>query len=296
MDKKQLIRYNYPMDSRMILAQVLGNFKEKVGVIKHCNSSQLADILHDIQGLPLTYEDVSKTKVADLVLEALKTNKVSVEFLYSLVNQVVVNQTTFQVGSPIPSKVLIKKVFEQNSVKKDHKFLKFFLKKLQYCFYSEPFVSFIESEFREIATAIKFYKNGQDWYLKNLEEINLSSIDQIERAFFMTNRMELLKSPTFKEKYLKITHEKLNKMPNAQVVEYYTSRRLKLYSFFDEEETQELYHRGEFLQEIKAYLDTRPHVLSKQQSKLIRKMSIHAGKKLSLREAQLLNNQLQRKK
>jgi hypothetical protein len=44
-----------------------------------------------------------------------------------------------------------------------------------------------------------------------------------------------------------------------------------------------------------AVLASKPHIISAAQSKLIRKMSIHAGKKLSLREAQLLSNKLKEK-
>jgi hypothetical protein len=48
--------------------------------------------------------------------------------------------------------------------------------------------------------------------------------------------------------------------------------------------------------EVKNILKTREHVNSSAQSKLIRKMSIHSGKKLTLKEAQLLSNRLKDKK
>ena len=49
-------------------------------------------------------------------------------------------------------------------------------------------------------------------------------------------------------------------------------------------------------QELKDILKEREHVLSPGQSKLVRKMSIHAGKKLTLQEAQMLANSLEKKK
>lgn len=45
-----------------------------------------------------------------------------------------------------------------------------------------------------------------------------------------------------------------------------------------------------FLDEIKAELALREHVMTPAQSKLVRKMSKKAGEKLTLKEAQLLNN------
>jgi hypothetical protein len=46
---------------------------------------------------------------------------------------------------------------------------------------------------------------------------------------------------------------------------------------------------------IKEILRTREHVLTSAQSKLVRKMSSHAGKKLTLKESQTLSNNLKRK-
>lgn len=48
-------------------------------------------------------------------------------------------------------------------------------------------------------------------------------------------------------------------------------------------------------EKIQTVLKNKEHVLKPSQSRLIRKMSIHAGKKLSLQAAQLLNNKLKKK-
>lgn len=45
---------------------------------------------------------------------------------------------------------------------------------------------------------------------------------------------------------------------------------------------------------IREILKTREHVLNKSESKLIRKMSIHAGQKLSLKEAKALSKKVKR--
>ena len=51
----------------------------------------------------------------------------------------------------------------------------------------------------------------------------------------------------------------------------------------------------EKVEDVKVAMETKGHVLSSAQSRLIRKMSIHAGEKLTLREAQLLANKLKKK-
>jgi hypothetical protein len=54
-------------------------------------------------------------------------------------------------------------------------------------------------------------------------------------------------------------------------------------------------HCGQDDEDIKNELESKEHVLSSAQSRLIRKMSIHAGKKLTLRDAQILDNSLRKK-
>jgi hypothetical protein len=76
----------------------------------------------------------------------------------------------------------------------------------------------------------------------------------------------------------------LEKMPTKQL----KKKMLSVYSPGD-------YDDFDTKKEIKNILNQREHVLSSAQSKLVRKMSIHAGKKLTLKEAQLLFNRLNKK-
>ena len=62
--------------------------------------------------------------------------------------------------------------------------------------------------------------------------------------------------------------------------------------FYDNDGGEEESSNQEVIQKV---LKTKEHVLKPSQSRLIRKMSIHAGKKLSLQEAQSLNNKLKKK-
>ena len=84
----------------------------------------------------------------------------------------------------------------------------------------------------------------------------------------------------------------LEDLSTRELKDLYKSARANGYSYYEEEDSSSLEYRNK----LKALLSSREHVPSAAQSKLIRKMSIHAGKKLTLQEAQLLANQLKKTK
>ncbi len=90
----------------------------------------------------------------------------------------------------------------------------------------------------------------------------------------------------------------IQKTPTKELLSLYKSLAYNLspsYCSQDEQEWIEYDKEQKLVAAIKEELNTREHVLKPSQSKMIRKMSIHAGEKLTLEEAQLLYNKLARK-
>jgi hypothetical protein len=90
----------------------------------------------------------------------------------------------------------------------------------------------------------------------------------------------------------KFLTEKISAFATKDLLIFHKGERFKSRYLYDgDNEISDL-----FVQLVAAELPRKEHVIKPSQAKLIRQMSIHAGKKLTLREAQLLDNQLKKKK
>ena len=94
-------------------------------------------------------------------------------------------------------------------------------------------------------------------------------------------------NPQRKDACVKSTKRSIEELSTRELLAYLKKNRLKFWRSYDENPSPDL-------SKVKGLLAGRDHVLKPGQSRLVRKMSIHAGKKLSLREAQLLEKRLKK--
>jgi hypothetical protein len=286
------------------LAVILGNNKDKFQALEFMNDDQIKRVLEDLfsRANPLVFYDV-ECEAKELGLPEFKTSRSKKVELIKAEGIFLVNKLIELKKMPTTYGLTVLKQLE--TIKDDWEPWwrkvagKWVVKNLLKIKGAEIYLSKqIIDQFAKqnnFPDIFKVHKNlftkYQGEFLAKLKQTK--NLAQLQMA--LENLLGLIDQETkkqFSPHLSKFFHERIKTLKTKELLIFHKGARFS--SRYLEDGANEVHDL--LFELITKELPLREHVLKPSQSKLIRKMSIHAGKKLGLKQAQLLENALKSKK
>lgn len=286
------------------LAVVLGNNRDKFQALPHMNDDQINRVLDDMfsRPEPLFFYDV-ECDAKELDLPEFKSRRTQKSDPIKAESIFLVNKLITMKKMPVKYGLIVLKQLE--TIKDDWEPWwkkiagKWILKNISKMGGAEVYLckqiveQFTKSNsFPEVfkENGKLFFKYQEDFLAKLKQSKNINQLQSSAESLFGLIDNETKKA--FEPKLKQFFKEKIGTLKTKELLTFHKGERFK--SRYLNEGANEI--NDMLVQLVTEELPLREHVLKPNQSKLVRKMSIHAGKKLSLQEAQLLANRLKSKK
>ena len=256
------------MESEKTLTLLLGNNLDKLKIIPSLTKVEAKELSEKLISNQSSMCDYSGVSTQDLLIKLLVCHKIKIS-LEPLIN--LFQNINFKDIHNSIKRVESKTLFIQLLQRED-----FF--KAVWGFYFRPNGSF-PFWFSPNEVMKKYQK---EWFSSLIKEAPVTlNLNKLEELVKLIPEVELI------EPYLK---KSIGKIPTKILI----NRIHENYGqhMFDEEEYSEIKYKKQIEELVREELKTREHINNKEQSRLIRKMSIHAGRKLNLKEAQELEKSL----
>ena len=256
------------MESQKTLTLLLGNNLDKLKIIPSLDKVEAKKLSEKLITLQFTAPDYSGVSSQDLLIRLLICHniQVSLEVLINLFKNINIKDIHNSIKR-IEAESLFVRLLQRED---------FF--KTVWTMYFKPNGSF-PYWFSPNEVMKKYQK---EWFSSVIKEAPLTlNLNKLVEIVKFIPDIELI------EVYLK---KSIGKIPTKVLIK----RIHENYGqhMFDDEEYSEIKYKSQIESLVREELKTREHINNKEQSRLIRKMSIHAGRKLSLKEAQDLEKSL----
>lgn len=257
------------MDSQKTLTLLLGNNLDKLNLIPSLDRQEVKDLAIKITSQPIDSAcDYSGVSPQDLLIRLLCNHNLQLPLnvLVDLFKNLNIRDIHNSIRR-VEAEGLFNKLLQQED----------FFKEI-WAMYFKP-----QGSFPYWFSPNSLMKKYQRQWLQEIIQsapltLNLNKLVEI---------LKLIPETELTEVYLK---KSLGKVPTKILVKRIHENYGR--HMFDDEEYSEIKYRHQIESLIREELKTREHINNKEQSRLIRKMSIHAGRKLTLQEAQELEKSL----
>lgn len=285
------------------LAVVLGNNLDKFQALEFMNQDQISRLVNDLftRTNPLFFHD-TECEAKELGLPEYRTSRTKKVELVKVEGIYLVNKLIKLKKLPVKYGLAVLKQLE--TIEDDWEPWwrkvsgKWILKNLNKMPSVELYlVKQVVDQFTKKNAFPEIFKGNSRLFLKHQEEFltKLKQTKSISQLQSSTESLVGLIDGDIRREFLpvltKFLQDKIKTFNTKDLLNFHKGERFK--SRYLDDGCNEI--NDLFIKLVSEELPKREHVLKSSQSKLIRQMSIHAGRKLSLAEAQELNNKLKQK-